>query len=74
MDATAEKTLVASCRNGDRAAYASLVKVHSGRVFAICLGMLGNRHDAEDMAQQTQAIVREPRGRRRRDEEAYEAT
>ena len=48
-----EKALVASCRNGDRGAYAELVKVHAGRVFAICFGMLGNRHDAEDMAQQT---------------------
>ena len=53
MDAKAEKALVISCRNGDRGAYADLVKAHSGRVFAICLGMLGNRHDAEDMAQQT---------------------
>lgn len=53
MDIEAEKTLVASCRNGDRGAYAELVKVHAGRVFAICFGMLGNRHDAEDTAQQT---------------------
>ena len=53
MDIESEKTLVASCRSGDRGAYAELVKVHAGRVFAICFGMLGNRHDAEDMAQQT---------------------
>jgi RNA polymerase sigma-70 factor, ECF subfamily len=53
LDAETEKTLVASCQDGDRAAYAGLVKTHSGRVFAICLGMLGDRHDAEDMAQQT---------------------
>ena len=33
-------------------AYAGLVKVYSRRVFAICLGMLGNIHDAEDVAQQ----------------------
>ena len=33
-------------------AYAGLVRVYSGRVFAICLGMLGNIHDAEDIAQQ----------------------
>lgn len=33
-------------------AYAGLVKVYSSRVFAICLGMLGNIHDAEDVAQQ----------------------
>jgi RNA polymerase sigma-70 factor (ECF subfamily) len=53
LDVEMEKTLVASCRNGDRGAYAELVKVHAGRVFAICFGMLGNRQDAEDMAQQT---------------------
>jgi len=33
-------------------AYAGLVKVYSRRVFAICVGMLGNIHDAEDIAQQ----------------------
>ncbi|MHC4192782.1 MAG: RNA polymerase sigma factor [Planctomycetota bacterium] len=33
-------------------AYAGLVKVYSRRVFAICLGMLGNVDDAEDVAQQ----------------------
>jgi len=30
-----------------------LVKAYSGCVFAVCLGLLGNRHDAEDAAQQT---------------------
>ena len=53
MDRDLEKKLVMSCRNGDKSAYAGLVKGHSGRVFAICLGMLGNTHDAEDIAQQT---------------------
>lgn len=53
MDANTEKNLITSCQNGNRMAYADLVRAHSGRVFAICLGMLGNRHDAEDMAQQS---------------------
>jgi len=35
-----EKNLVASARNGDKDAYGRLVNAHSGRVFAICLGML----------------------------------
>jgi RNA polymerase sigma-70 factor (ECF subfamily) len=48
-----EKELAASCRNGDKSAYTGLVKAYSGRVFAICLGMLGNAADAEDVAQQT---------------------
>lgn len=47
-----EKKLVASCRSGDKSAYTGLVKPYSGRVFGICLGMLGNSHDAEDVAQE----------------------
>jgi len=47
-----EKKLVASCRNADKSAYAGLVRTCAGRVFAICLGMLGDSHDAEDIAQQ----------------------
>lgn len=52
MNSDLEKKLAASCRSGDKAAYAGLVKAYSPRVFAICLGMLGNSHDAEDVAQQ----------------------
>ena len=48
-----ENKLVASCRNGDASAYASLAREYAGRIFAICYGMLGNAHDAEDIAQQT---------------------
>ncbi len=53
LDAEMERSLVASCKNGDKAAYAGLVHAYAGRVFAICFGMLGSRCDAEDMAQQT---------------------
>lgn len=53
MNGDLENKLVASCRTGDASAYTSLVKAHSGRIFAICYGMLGNAHDAEDIAQQT---------------------
>jgi RNA polymerase sigma-70 factor (ECF subfamily) len=52
LDVQLEKTVVASCKAGDKAAYAGLVEAYAGRVFAICLGMLGNRQDAEDVAQQ----------------------
>lgn len=47
-----ETMLVASCRRGDRSAYAELVQAHSARVFVICLGLLENTADAEDAAQQ----------------------
>ena len=50
-NADLEKKLVVRCREGDRAAYEGLVKAYSGHVFAICLGMLGNSHDAEGVAQ-----------------------
>lgn len=53
MNGDLEKELAASCRGPDRSAYTDLIKAYSGRVFAICLGMLGNIHDAEDIAQQT---------------------
>lgn len=53
MNGDLEKKLVAACRIGDKSAYAGLIKAYSGRVFAICLGMLNNTHDAEDIAQQT---------------------
>jgi len=47
-----ERHLIALCQGGDAAAYAGLVKAHAERVFAVCLGLLGHRQDAEDAAQQ----------------------
>jgi RNA polymerase sigma factor (sigma-70 family) len=47
-----EKQLVVACREGDRSAYEKLAKHYSGRIFAICLGMLRHRENAEDIAQQ----------------------
>ena len=52
MNVVSEEELIARCRSGDSPAYAPLVETYGRRVFAICLGMLGNVHDAEDMAQQ----------------------
>jgi RNA polymerase sigma-70 factor (ECF subfamily) len=52
LDSALERKLVASCRNGDKSAYAELVKAYSARVFALSLGILGNSHDAEDITQQ----------------------
>jgi RNA polymerase sigma-70 factor (ECF subfamily) len=46
-----DENVVNACRQGDKAAYAVLVKRHYRHVFALCLGVLGNVHDAEDIAQ-----------------------
>jgi len=51
-DRTGENAFRAG-RRSDRAAYAALVERHYRRVFAVCLGMLANVQDAEDIAQET---------------------
>ncbi len=53
MDSDKEKKLVEWSREANRSAYTELLRAYSGRVFAICLAMLGNRDDAEDITQQT---------------------
>lgn len=53
MNDLADENVIYACRQGDRAAYAELVKRHYRHVFAVCLGMLANVHDAEDIAQET---------------------
>ena len=52
MNDRLDETLVRDSRDGDKAAYAALVKRHYRHVFALCLGVLGNVHDAEDVAQE----------------------
>jgi RNA polymerase sigma-70 factor (ECF subfamily) len=46
-----DKNLVVTCCAGDRNTYELLVRRHYKRIFLICLGILGNIHDAEDIAQ-----------------------
>jgi RNA polymerase sigma-70 factor (ECF subfamily) len=52
LDDRSDENVVRACRQGDKAAYAVLVKRHYRHVFALCLGVLGNVHDAEDIAQE----------------------
>jgi RNA polymerase sigma-70 factor (ECF subfamily) len=47
-----DESVVRACRQGDKAAYALLVKKHYRHVFGVCYGMLARVHDAEDMAQE----------------------
>ena len=51
LDDFSDDILVAASRRGDKSAYALLVKRHYRHVFAVCLGVLANVHDAEDIAQ-----------------------
>jgi len=46
-------TLVSRCLAGEQAAMRVLVESHAGQVFGLCFRMLGNRHDAEDVAQES---------------------
>lgn len=45
--------LVGRCLNGDAAAVRQFVEQYQQVVYARCLRMLGNRHDAEDVTQET---------------------
>jgi RNA polymerase sigma-70 factor (ECF subfamily) len=51
LNGFSDEILVAAAQRGDNGAYSLLVKRHYRYVFAVCLGVLGNVHDAEDMAQ-----------------------
>lgn len=52
MDCKLQENSVADSSKVDKSAYTRLVKASASRVFAICLGTVGNRADAEDIAQQ----------------------
>lgn len=51
LDPEADRWLVARVQAGDIDAYEVLVRRHRGRIYRIALRMLGNPHDAEDVAQ-----------------------
>ena len=48
-----DAALLARLRAGDAAAFEALVITHQHRVFGVALRMLGNRAEAEDIAQET---------------------
>lgn len=49
---TEVKQLLERLRNGDERAFETLVKAHQVRVYNVCLSLLKNEEDAEDIAQE----------------------
>ena len=47
-----EMALVERCRQGDLAAFETIYRTHSGRLYSVACRMLGNPADAEDMLQE----------------------
>ena len=53
MNDCSDENLVTASRRGNKGAYAQLVEKYYRRLFLICLGIVGNVHDAEDAEQET---------------------
>lgn len=51
LDADADRWLVEKVQAGDLDAYEVLVRRHQGRIYRIALRMVGDPHDAQDVAQ-----------------------
>ena len=47
-----EAEIVRRCQSGDQAAFRQIVEKHQSKVFAIIYGIVRNRNDVEDIAQQ----------------------
>jgi RNA polymerase sigma-70 factor (ECF subfamily) len=53
MGDPSDMELIARARAGDRQAFGSLIRLHQSRVYACAVRMLGNRSEADDVAQET---------------------
>jgi RNA polymerase sigma-70 factor (ECF subfamily) len=51
-DKLSEAEAIQRARNGDRSVFEYLYRLHSRRVYALCLRMVGNTADAEDLTQE----------------------
>jgi RNA polymerase sigma-70 factor (ECF subfamily) len=50
-DGLVSRELIAACRKGDERAFGELVEITHRRVFSLAVRLVGNRFDAEDVAQ-----------------------
>ncbi|MBC7248756.1 MAG: RNA polymerase sigma factor [Anaerolineae bacterium] len=67
MTATEEIVLITRAQDGDRIAFATLVREHSTRLYRIAFALLGNHADAEDVVQEAFiAAYRSLRGLKKR--------
>jgi hypothetical protein len=62
MDTCSEKTLLARIRHGDDSGFEALVAAHSPRVLALAWRLVGDRQDAEDIAQEAFLRFHRPLG------------
>lgn len=53
MNERTDEYLVTASRDGDGKAYAALIRRHSRRVYAVCMGILGDTTESDDIAQET---------------------
>lgn len=53
MEDPSDRSLVLRTKRGELDAYGALVQRYQGSIFNVCYRMLGNTHDAEDLAQET---------------------
>jgi RNA polymerase sigma-70 factor, ECF subfamily len=49
---TLVKSRIKAIKKGDQNAYAEIVEIYKNKVYQLCYRMLGNRHEAEDAAQE----------------------
>lgn len=66
-----ERQLVRRLRRGDERAFQELVETYQDRVFSLVYRMLGNRHEAEDIAQEVFISVHRAIARYRGDAKLY---
>jgi RNA polymerase sigma-70 factor (ECF subfamily) len=52
-----ETEAIIRARNGDRSAFEFLYRLHSRRVYGLCLRMVGNTADAEDLTQEAFVLL-----------------